>query len=211
MKKNTYIYYLCKDNGIPFYIGKTQNPINIRLADHTHKKCKDLQINIIDEVPTHEWKFWEKHYISLYKSWGFKLENKNNGGNGPTGGYLLTQETKDKIGTSNSKPKPKGFGNKLSKIKIGIPLPLGTGDKISQNKINHKCYKNSKRGEKIGESKNKPIIQYDLNGEYIKEWESGKQAAKYIQIAPRGISLCCREKGKTAGGYIWKFKILNNG
>lgn len=208
MKKTTYIYYLCKDNEIPFYIGKTQNPIKIRLSNHIYNKnLKDLKINIIDEIPTNEWKFWEKYYISLFKSWGFVLENKNNGGNGPTGGYSLSQITKNKIGISNSKPKPKGFGDKLSKIRIGIPLPLGTGVKISKNKIGHSCYNDSQRGEKISKSKNKPVIQYSIDGKYIKEWESGKQASKYIQIDSRGISLCCRGKGKTAGGFVWKFKI----
>lgn len=202
----TYIYYLCKDNGVPLYIGKTKNPPKIRLNNHKHKKEKNLTLNVIDKIPTSEWKFWEKHYISLFKSWGFQLINKNNGGGGSKGGYTLTQETKDKIGKANSRPKPEGFGDILSKIKTGVPLSLNARNKISQNKTNHKCYKDPNRGEKIRKSKNKPIIQYDINNNFIKEWESGKQASKYLQIDARGISLCCRKKGKTAGGYIWKYK-----
>jgi len=206
--KITYIYYLCKGDGIPIYVGKTKNSPNLRLNDHHFKKEKELKIEIIDEVPTSEWEFWEKHYISLFKSWGFELINKNIGGGGPQGGYFLTQDIKDKIGKSNSKLKPKGFGDKLSKIKMGTPLPLGTGDKIGKSKTNHKCYSDPKRGEKIRESKNKPVLQYDLNDNFIKEFESGQQASKHTLIDARGISLCCRNKGKKAGGFKWKFKYL---
>ena len=43
------------------------------------KKLKTLGLKpileIIDEVNEVEWQFWERHYISLYKSWGFNLTN----------------------------------------------------------------------------------------------------------------------------------------
>lgn len=82
-----------------FYVGKTINPME-RLKDHWNIKKKDdvnlkynaiqflknedliLYMEIIDKVPVSEWEFWEKHYISLYKSWGFSLANICNGGGG---------------------------------------------------------------------------------------------------------------------------------
>ena len=188
MEENTHIYYLCKDDGVPFYIGKTKNHVNIRLADHIYKKCKDLQINIIDEVPTLEWKFWEKYYISLFKSWGFSLKNKNNGGNGPTGGYFLTQETKNKIGTSNSKPKPKGFGNKLSE----------------QRKGNWKIPKHQTEAGIL--AKNKVTLQYDLNGNFIKEHISSKKAAEYVGVHEVNMRLHLGGKYKTCKKFIFKYK-----
>jgi group I intron endonuclease len=104
--------------------------------------------------------------------------------------------------------KPEGFGDKLSKIKMGTHLSLETRNKIGKSKTNHKCYSDPKRGEKIRESKNKSVLQYDLNNNFIKEFESGQQASKHTLIDARGISLCCRKKGKTAGGFKWKFKYL---
>ena len=74
----TLIYCLIKDN-TPFYVGKTRNP---QSRFNTHKRQFNCEILILDEVDDSKWKFWEKHYISLFKSWGFKLENKNNGGGG---------------------------------------------------------------------------------------------------------------------------------
>ena len=52
----------------------------------------------------------------------------------------------------------------------------------------------------------KPVLQYDLKGNFIKEWECGKWAAIELKIQIDGISACCMGKQKTAGGYIWMHK-----
>lgn len=54
----------------------------------------------------------------------------------------------------------------------------------------------------------KPVLQYDLNGNFIKEWISASEVQKELGISQSAISACCRNKYgyKTAGGYIWKFK-----
>jgi hypothetical protein len=72
--------YCLTNNQIPTYIGKTNDPLK-REAQHKKSFPNDV-FEVIDEVPTKEWKFWERHYISLYKSWGFDLRNKVLGGNG---------------------------------------------------------------------------------------------------------------------------------
>ncbi len=78
------------------YVGKSNN-VNKRLEGHlldtkkTYKanwikslKAKDLKpiLETIDEVLKEDWKFWEQHYICLYKSWGFNLTNATAGGEG---------------------------------------------------------------------------------------------------------------------------------
>ena len=50
------------------------------------------------------------------------------------------------------------------------------------------------------------IIQYDLAGNFIKEWRSIKTASKELNIISQDISACCRKLRKTAKGYIWKYK-----
>jgi len=50
---------------------------------------------------------------------------------------------------------------------------------------------------------NKPILQYDLQMNFIKEWPSLTEAKKYTN---GDIQACCSGKQKTAGKYIWKFK-----
>lgn len=97
----TYIYILVDPrNDAIKYIGKANN-CKSRLREHIYdarvkknpssKKCwiksliaKNLKpvIEILDEVPLVEWEFWERHYISLFKSWGIKLLNHMPGGGG---------------------------------------------------------------------------------------------------------------------------------
>ena len=62
------------------------------------------------------------------------------------------------------------------------------------------------RNNKAKMSKSKPILQYDLNGNFIKEWFGIKNASENLLIDKSNIGECCRNKRKTAGGYIWKFK-----
>lgn len=51
-------------------------------------------------------------------------------------------------------------------------------------------------------SNNKNINQYNLEGNFIKEWPSITEAKKTIK---GDINACCSGKQKTAGGFIWKF------
>lgn len=90
-------------NNTPFYIGQTNNldkRLKAHIRDIKYKNVKIIniekvniieeilsnnmqpQILVIDKVNLLEWQFWEKHYISLYKSFGFKLTNVTNGGEG---------------------------------------------------------------------------------------------------------------------------------
>lgn len=53
----------------------------------------------------------------------------------------------------------------------------------------------------------KMVLQYDKNSKFIKEWNSIKEAGNSLNIQRSHISECCNNKRKTAGNYIWKFKI----
>jgi len=69
---------------------------------------------------------------------------------------------------------------------------------------------NSRTGKRVsGNHPNaKKVIQYDLNGEEIKEWDCIIDAGKEIGINRRNISAVCNGKRKTCGGYKWKYKEL---
>ena len=49
------------------------------------------------------------------------------------------------------------------------------------------------------------VIQFELDGKYIKEWECIADASEQLKIAHSTIVSCCRNKNKSAGGYIWKY------
>ena len=52
----------------------------------------------------------------------------------------------------------------------------------------------------------KKTLQYDLQGNLLKEWESVSEAAKQLKMNQGNISACCRGERKTAGKYKWKYK-----
>lgn len=50
------------------------------------------------------------------------------------------------------------------------------------------------------------VVKYDLEGNYIAEYQSIKMAARENNISSSNIGQCCNGKRKTAGKCIWKYK-----
>lgn len=59
---------------------------------------------------------------------------------------------------------------------------------------------------RAGEKHKKKVLQYNKNGELIKEWESLSKVANTLNTSISNISCCCSEKQKTSNGYIWRYK-----
>jgi hypothetical protein len=227
MKEITYIYYLHIGDNIPFYIGKSISPKG-RISDHKRRFGKVI-LEIIDHIPTEEWLFWEKWYIELFKSWGFKLKNKNKGGGGTS---FHSEKTKQLM----SKPKPEGFGNKTTQRLLGNKQSQETIDKrvaknkgkkrtLEQRETLSKVFKNrifsEERNKKIGDAQRgipqpksqecifklkKPIIQYDKQGNFIKEWDSSTDAGRFYGSKTTIHAALIQRRCKRAYGYVWKYK-----
>jgi group I intron endonuclease len=118
---------------------------------------------------------------------------------------IKSKERNEKIGKANSKPKPKGFGEKISNINKGrkkseeskLKQSIKLKGRISPNKGRNWTYEQK---NKLG----KPILQYDLEGNFIKEWSTTKEAKNILNI--KGITECLQNRARTSGGYIWKYK-----
>jgi hypothetical protein len=54
----------------------------------------------------------------------------------------------------------------------------------------------------------KPVIQRDLQGNFIKEWKSASEAGRQLKLSIGNISSVCLNKYgfKSAGNYDWRFK-----
>lgn len=50
----------------------------------------------------------------------------------------------------------------------------------------------------------KPVIQFDMDGNFIKEYYSATEAQRATNI--HKITACCRGERNHAGGFIWKYK-----
>ena len=80
---------------------------------------------------------------------------------------------------------------KLSKAAKGRVLSTETKSRIVETRLERK-------------SACKAINQYDLEGNFIKEWDSTLSASRELNIYPANIYKCLKGTKKTAGGYIWK-------
>lgn len=247
------IYTLSDSLGVR-YVGQTKNPKK-RLYRHIYdcknngiknKRCSWIKsllnknelpiMEIIDEVPINKWQFWEQYWISQFRTWGFKLVNDTDGGDG-TYGRLVSDETKNKMSLTKKGITPKNFniikkasikgkvvqynlnGEKLNTyescgyIENELKIPnvhyvihkkrnsAGgyiwrlEGDELTNNEIEQIKYKHLKQEKK-------KIIQYNLDGVFIKEWDSVSDVKKTYQ----GISSVLSGSRKTAGGFKWGYK-----
>lgn len=61
---------------------------------------------------------------------------------------------------------------------------------------------------KFGKEHNtsKPILQYTIDGQLIREWYCGMDVQRELGINQSNIAKCCRGKYKSSGGYRWKYK-----
>jgi hypothetical protein len=193
--ENVFIYALSDPrNNQVRYIGKANNPedrytnhFNSARDKNTHKRNwinnvrKDglrPELIIIDEVPKSEWVYWEKFYISLFKTWGFSLVNYTEGGDGST------------FGNSGSFKKGDIPHNK------GVPCSEETKQKI-KDKLTGRSNTNSY----------KPIIQYDLEYNLLKRYKCVKDAIDESggYFSAGKISNCLTGKRKHHRGFLWKY------
>lgn len=67
------------------------------------------------------------------------------------------------------------------------------------------------KGKLINGKLSKPVLQYDLDGTFIKEWPSIKEIQRQLGLSTTSIGDCCLNKihNKTAYGYKWKYKEVS--
>lgn len=61
----------------------------------------------------------------------------------------------------------------------------------------------------IGQVRSNPektVLQFDKDGNFLREWVGLKSITKEIGVNSSNIANCCRGKIKSAGGFIWKYK-----
>lgn len=86
---------------------------------------------------------------------------------------------------------------KLRKLFTGVPKSEEHKEKL----------RNASLGQKHPERR-KPVLQYDKNGNFIKEWDCAFDAEKIYN--DRHINDCCRGTRRIASNYQWRFKEDEN-
>lgn len=124
-------------------------------------------------------------------------------------GKKQSQET---INKRTNKIKGRKYSEKhclnISKSLIGKIVSIETKEKFKKRMLGIKHSEETKKRMSLSQlNKNtKPIIQMDLNNNFIKEWNSTSNAGKELKIAKTGITNCINKRAYTAGGFKWKLK-----
>lgn len=97
-------------------------------------------------------------------------------------------------------------GNKLNNNVNNLEWNTSSENTIHRFKI--LGHKGSNIGKYSKESNyHKEVNQYTIQGEFIKTWICAYDIQKELNIWSTSISKCCNNNLKTAGGFIWKFKL----
>jgi len=204
-------YYLYKhtrlDKSEPFYIGiGTKQKGNTYLDIYTrafarsrrNKIWKDIvrknkekyEVETFLESDDYDFiKQKEREFIKLYGRIDLKtgiLANMTDGGEGKTS-YVTSEETKRKIGNSNR-------GNKKT------AESLKRQSETRKNNYNPAWFDNIR----------KKAYQYDLDGNFIKEWRCIIDATKEHGYDNGLIIRCCKKRPnyRSAYGYMWFYEYL---
>lgn len=226
MSKQSVIYLISWTNNHYFYIGQAQN-LQRRSRQHVNSLNKGKHLNgrlqrvfnkygapnfhVLEEIVIDKLDEREQFYLDLL----FDLPECLNLAKDvkvPTKGLKLSEQHKQKLSKATKGNKHWLFGGKhseaskvkMSEAKKGRTLSNETKQKISKANKGNKCSEYVKA--KISKANKIKILQYSLSGEFICEWNSATDASRELKILNTSICNCCKNKRKTAGGFIWKYK-----
>ena len=152
------------------------------IENHIFEIIEECILECLDEREI----YWISYYDCVEK--GLNLKHGGEGG-------IQSQEIKDK----------------KSKSMLGKKASLETKQKMSQSKKGHSMYNEVWR-QKMKEStwksgtNSKPILQFDLEWNFIKEYVSSAEAKKSLGVKSTSINNALLGINKTAHGYYWKYK-----
>jgi group I intron endonuclease len=201
--------YIGKDiQNNPKYLG---SGIDLKIAIKKYGKEYFEKI-ILEECSTKE-QLWK-----CEEYWLNKFDVKNN-----PDFYNRTNKAFGAWEGRETKPHTKETKQKMSMAHKDIPLSKEHKQAISKAMIGHSKTEEWKKNlsKSSTESFGRKVIQQDLEGNIIKEWDSGKQAAQELRLNYTAINNCCRFNAKddkrkrdkdklgkyTSCSYIWEYKI----
>jgi hypothetical protein len=234
-KPGKYIFENIEFEYEPFYIGKGHGYRNVTSSKETNKQTKKgNKIKAIDKagyLPVihklnenlEECKSLEleKYYVNLIgrSDLGLgPLANHTDGGEGTTG-HKHTEEYKQKRSKSIKQYTLEGvlideYKSIKNASKITGIKAQNIGAAISGKYTSAGGYLWCKNKDEIvipdaDKLYHRVVLQYDLEGNFLQEWESATVAKK--ATGATHITCCCRGKIRNSGGFVWRYKELEMG
>lgn len=186
------------------------------------KKGEKPLISILDEVDSNHWQFWECFWIEQFKQWGFNLTNQTKGGDG-LHGYKHSNVSIDKMKQkfidnpnynkssdkkyiiSKEELYQKYIIDNLSIPKLSKLFSCGEST-IFRNLKDNNISKDIDVWRDQLATNQKVVLQYDLSGNFIREFDSVISISDEYGYNSGNISSCCRGVAVSANGYIWRYK-----
>lgn len=172
----------------PFTYSYTAENSAIDKARRKYNDFNKWNYSVLKITTKEELDKWEIYYIKEYNSTDSKYGyNATTGGKGIRNykGIYKKRQRRSYKGSNNpnyGKHHTQEVRQKLSSIHTGKKLSLETKIKLS-----------------------KPINQYTKDGIFIKTWYSAAEVQRCLLIDKSSICRVCKNKKKTAGGFIWKY------
>jgi hypothetical protein len=203
-----YLYrHIRKDKNEPFYIGIGKVPNRIDSIQYRNKhwhnivnKCGFISEIIIDDLTWEQAKEKEKEFILLYgridKGTGI-LCNMTDGGDGGSGVVVSDETRKKRSEIAKKRVISKETREKMANALRGRVLPEWQKEILSKAKLGKStpwCHVK--------------IVQLDLFGVLIREWDSITEAKRELGI--NNISKVLNGSRKSAGGYKFEYKNKRN-
>jgi len=208
-----YIYKITNNINGKIYIGKTIHSIKHRFKEHrgdskrydlplyrAFKKygIENFSISVIEECSNDLLSEREKYWIEKEHS----FDNGYNATRGGDGGRALYSE-KDKENIRNLWL----AGNSIKDIKILLNINYKVVSDCVHDLPEFKEKTQDLITKRIRDVRGKQIIQFDLNGRMICEYETITDAAKALgKNNTSSINSVCKHKQETAYGFIWRYK-----
>ncbi len=164
----------------------------------------------IEDLKSLEYQYHKYYYDELG---AIMLLNLRAGGGG--GQSFISEETRKKLSDAKKGEKHHFFGKRGEGTpNFGKIYTDETRKNISESQKGEKCHNWGKKATKETKLKmseaqkglgTKKISQYTKDGEFIKHFNSIKEANEKLGIHIGNISQCLTGKIKTSGGFIWKY------